>query len=99
MHRYFDYEKVKNFEGKVMIGPTGDANGLSETEFERLEKAEDYLFIFFEDDISIRTKAEIEEGYKENEFKPEEKMTFKKWLMNRWYILVIVKEDKTKCAE
>ena len=96
MHRYiYNLKKLNGFKGELIILSDGDWDELDEKTFSRLEKAKDYVIFFFEDDISIETKKEIEKGFKENdlkELKEDGINNFKEWLMSRGILAIIVKD-------
>ena len=96
MHRYiYNLEELKGFKGELIILSDGDWDEINEKTFNRLEKAEDYIIIFFEDDISIETKKHIEKGFEENDLKELKENginNFQEWLMGRSVLAIIVKD-------
>lgn len=89
MHRY---TKKQKFVGEFIVFGEGDWDNLDDRTFERLEKAEDYIIGFFEDDVSIEKKSEIIEEYEEYRKEETEPETFKDWLMNREIMFLVVKD-------
>ena len=100
MHRYiYDLDKLNGFKGELIIISDGDWDEIDEKTFNRLEKAKDYVIIFFEDDISIETKKNIEESFKENDLEDLKKHginNFQEWLMGRSILAIIIKDCEVK---
>lgn len=92
VHRYVDEKEVNGFKGELIILSDGDWDIIDDKTFKRLEKAKDYIIGFFEDDITIDTKKDIEENHRSCKIEDDRTPSFKEWLKDRSIIFIIIKD-------
>ena len=96
VHRYVEPKEANGFKGEVIVLSDGDWDNLDEKTYSRLKKAKDYLMVNFVDDVSIIRKKELKEEYKEYKKYTlqdgEDIQNFKEWLMDKEFLLIVIKE-------
>lgn len=91
MHRYVDEKDVNGFKGELIVLSDGDFDQIDAKTCKRLKNSKDYVIGFFEDDISICTRKDIEEEYQNVKNEGEDRC-FDEWLTDRDILFIIVKD-------